>query len=204
MLLLVLPEARYELHHPRAAKRMGLAAESLARLRGRVMTHIRLSLGSVAVLCGVGALLLVDVAFMVSLLQWQAFIAIALYAGLMAALPRAPTKSRVVKVGVIAVAAVVVYMVDWTIEKKFVRILQTIETGMTEEQVREIMVNFPEGTGWPGNPLDEHSASNGADDKLRVPNHLVFRPTTRAGDSNWGMVELGDDGRVVSVQFSPD
>ncbi|WP_375761290.1 hypothetical protein [Corallococcus exercitus] len=168
------------------------------------MTQVRLALEYLVVLFGVGALLLVDVAFAVSLLHGQAFMAIALCAGLMAALPRAPTKSRVAKMGVIAVAAVVVSMTDWTVEKKFVRILQTIETGMTAEQVREIMVHFPEGTGWPRHPSDERPASTGADDELRVPNHLIFRPTRRAGDSNWGMVKLGDEGRVVSVSFSPD
>ncbi|MCY1040253.1 hypothetical protein OV208_02885 [Corallococcus sp. bb12-1] len=166
--------------------------------------YVRLAFEYVAVLLGVGALLLVDVAFIVSLLQWQAFIAIAVCAGLIAAAPRASTRIRVVKVSVIVVAAVVISMIDWTVEKKFVRILQTLEAGMPEEQVREIMVNFPEGTGWPANPLDERAEAAGADDELRVPKHLIFRPTTKAGDSNWGMVQLGEDGRVVSVGFSPD
>ena len=155
-------------------------------------------------LLSVGALLLVDVAFSVSLLQWWVFMALTLCAALIAALPRAPTRVRVVKVGVIAAAAVVISRIDWTIEKKFLRILQTIEPGMTEAQARALMVDFPEGTGWPRNPFDESAVTVDAGDELRVPDHLIFRPTSQPGDSNWGVVKLGADGRVASVSFSPD
>ncbi|XXF76804.1 hypothetical protein P2318_27660 [Myxococcaceae bacterium GXIMD 01537] len=167
-------------------------------------TYVHLVLGGVVVALGIGALLLVEVAFIVSLLQWRAFATLALCAGLIAAAPRASARARVLRVGVIAVAAVLISMIDWTIEKKFVRKLQRIEPGMSEEQVRKIMVNFPEGTGWPSNPYTQRSDAAGAKDELRVANHLVFRPTSKPGDSNWGMVKLGEDGRVVSVEFSPD
>jgi hypothetical protein len=167
-------------------------------------TYVLLALESLVVLLAGSALLLVDVAFSVSLLQWRAFMALTLCAALMAALPRAPTRVRVVKVGVIVAAAVVISLIDWTVEKKFLRILQTIEIGMTEAQARAILVGFPEGTGWPRNPFDERPESTGSNGELRVPDHLIFRPTSQPGDSNWGLVKLGEDGRVVSVSFSPD
>lgn len=165
----------------------------------KTLRHAALDL-VVVVLC-IGLLLLVDVAFLVSLLQWMAFMAIAVCLAVVGAVLGHPGRSRVLRAIVIAVAALVIARIDWTVEKEFVRTLHRIELGMSEDQVREIMANYPEGTGWPSNPHDERSRPG---EELRVADQLIFRPTTKSGDANWGMVKIGENGRVVAVEFSPD
>jgi hypothetical protein len=89
---------------------------------------------------------------------------------------------------------------------------------MREDEVRNIMAGYMEGTGWPavyggeshgeGIVNDPGSGSSypasEVDGELAIKNSLVFRHSDDgAYNSDWGIVTF-EEGRVVSVDFSPD
>jgi hypothetical protein len=90
-------------------------------------------------------------------------------------------------------ATLLIAVGDWTPVKALRRRLADVRPGMTEADVRSVMSGFPFGTGWPDNQGEPVS----------LEGRLVFRSTAEPGDSNWGVVTLVD-GRVTSVEFSPD
>jgi len=111
------------------------------------------------------------------------------------------------------------YLVDWTTRKPFLRDLARVRVGMTEAEVRHIMGRYMEGTGWPASPFEtptnsstlsivgsssQYSTTTSPDGHMVIRDSLVFRHSLDgAFNSDWGIVSLSS-GRVVRVEFSPD
>lgn len=150
---------------------------------------------------------------------WLFFLVIVLFAfGL---LRRKPLKEQFARVAVfllLASLAAALYFIPWPGRKVFLRDLYKIKVGMNEAEVRQIMANYIEGTGWPavyGGPPAGTGAltdlSTGAthvtgatsNGEMTIQGSLVFRPSNHPGDSDWGIVAFRD-GRVTDVSFSPD
>lgn len=135
---------------------------------------------------------------------------------------RAPPRQQLPRLATFAAVSgfvAALYFVDWTSRKPFLRDLHRIQPGMTEEQVRQIMGKYMEGTGWPAPPgmtpgqhgtLAEagsdvrYMASASAGGELRLHDSLVFRHSNDgAFNSDWGIVTFAN-GTVVEVRFSAD
>jgi len=133
-----------------------------------------------------------------------------------------PVRSQLTSIGVlVAILAViaVLYCVEWTTRKPFLRDLALVRVGMTEAEVRNIMGRYMEGTGWPASPFDtssntstlfivgsssQYSTTTSPSGEMVIRNSLVFRHSTDgAFNSDLGIVSLSS-GRVVRVEFSPD
>jgi hypothetical protein len=131
--------------------------------------------------------------------------------------PRLP---RVAALMAISAVIAVLYFGAWTSRKPFLRDLARVRIGMTEVEVRHIMGRYLEGTGWPASPFDtatnapgtltdigsgsQHSTITSPSGELVIRDSLVFRHATDgAFNSDWGIVSLSN-GRVVTVEFSPD
>jgi hypothetical protein len=143
-------------------------------------------------------LVIIDYLYALSVTVPSAFAGTALlFALLLAARPRQSRTRRISIAAVVVAVAVVIRLINWTPVKPFLKDLHSIRPGMTEADVNRVMGKYTEGTGWPG------SIDGDGSRELRVPNTIVFRPTSAPGDSNWGMVQF-QDGRVVQVEFSPD
>jgi len=140
----------------------------------------------------------------------------------LALIRRTPLRSqvpRLFKLGIIYAVTATLYCADWTSRKPFLRDLYSIRPGMTESEVRRIMANYTEGTGWPaiyGAPSNApgilHNSGTGANfatgtssaGQLTLNESLVFRHDTNGDfNSDWGIVTF-KNGRVVCVSFSPD
>jgi hypothetical protein len=128
-----------------------------------------------------------------------------------------PHRTLVVPIAGIIIAWVL-YFVPWSIRKPFLRDLYSIQPGMNEDEVRNIMAGYMEGTGWPALYVGESHGEGFVNDfgtgtgypatefdgELAIKNSLVFRHSDDgAYNSDWGIVTL-EEGRVVSVDFSPD
>ncbi len=158
----------------------------------------------IPVVCAVACLAALDLLLISSLLQPTVFFGFAVVLGVMAMAFGSRNSLRALHLVLVLLAALLISVVDWTTEKRFVRALDTLRPGMSEERVRDAMAGFVEGTGWPTNPLDQMTEPNDFAAELRVQGALVFRPSATPGDSNWGIVRFGPDGLVVSVEFSAD
>jgi signal transduction histidine kinase len=131
-------------------------------------------------------------------------------------------RSQVARIGaLVAVIAVIatLYLVEWTTRKPFLRDLDRIRIGMTEAEVRQIMGRYIEGTGWPAIPgsstnapgtliiagsASQYSTETSPSGQMVIRDSLTFRHSNDgAFNSDWGIVSLSN-GRVVSVEFSPD
>ena len=106
-------------------------------------------------LVGAALLLVLDAAFILSLIQPLAFLLVAGCFVLIAAAIAKSHRARTLNAALVAAAAIFIGRADWTIEKAFVRTLQKIRPGMTERQVRATMSDYHEGTGWPDNPHNQ-------------------------------------------------
>ncbi len=130
---------------------------------------------------------------------------------------RLPYRSLVIPIVAIAFAWLL-YFVPWSARKQFVKDLYCIRSGMNEEQVREIMSGYMEGTGWPAvyggetegegtlNDLGSGTSrsTTSVDGNLAIKDSIVFRHSDEgAYNSDWGIVTF-ENGRVVGVDFSPD
>ena len=140
---------------------------------------------------------------------------------------RRPVRAQLGRLGavaaVVAVAATL-YLVPWTTRKPFLRDLASVQIGMTEAEVRQVMAGYLEGTGWPASPFgtsdgspagargrltDLGSGSRYAtaateSGELAIEISLVFRHSDDgAFNADWGIVSFAD-GRVMNVEFSPD
>lgn len=127
--------------------------------------------------------------------------------------------ARVGALAAIFAIIAVLYFVDWTTRKPFLRDLDRIRVGMTEAEVRQIMAPYMEGAGWPAIPGSSSNAPGtlhilGSDSQysteassageMVIRDSLVFRHSNDgAFNADWGIVSLSN-GRVVKVEFSPD
>jgi hypothetical protein len=150
---------------------------------------------------------------------WLFLLVIVLFA--LGLLRRKPLKEQIVRVAVLLLLvsiATALYFVPWPGRKVFLRDLYKIKAGMSEAEVRQIMGKHIEGTGWPavygGAPAGTgtltdlstgatHATGATSTGEMTIQGSLVFRPSNRAGDSDWGIVAF-QDGRVTNVSFSPD
>jgi hypothetical protein len=120
---------------------------------------------------------------------------------------------RTVLLSLFALATVAMPWVEWDSLKPFIRDLYSIEPGMDRQQVDAIMGKYMKGTGFPANPyspsggtLQEASSGStyatktGPDGQLELVDAIVYRHTDNA---DWGIVRFRE-GRVVTVEFSPD
>ncbi len=127
-------------------------------------------------------------------------------------------RSRILALIALMAAMAVIHTAPLNGLKPFLRNLYSIQPGMTEVDVRRIMGQYPEGTGWPviygGNPPgtgtlndlgtgDAYAAGSTPDGELTLNDSIVFRPSAEPGDSNWGIVTF-KDGKVTGVSFSHD
>ena len=131
-------------------------------------------------------------------------------------------RSQVGRLGVLAAVVAfvtVLFLVDWTTRKPFLRDLARVRVGMTEAEVRRIMGRYMEGTGWPASPFDtptntgtlsilgsssQYATTTSPDGHMVIRDSLVFRHSLDgAFNSDWGIVSFSS-GRVVGVEFSPD
>jgi hypothetical protein len=152
---------------------------------------------------------------------WLYSLVIVLFA--LGLLRRKPLKEQLVRVVVLlllscVVAALYFLPTSPTSLKVFLRDLYSIKAGMSEADVRRVMGNYTEGTGWPvvygsnpagtGNLTDistgaTHATGATSSGEMTIQGSLIFRPSNHAGDSNWGIVAFRD-GRVTNVSFSHD
>jgi hypothetical protein len=135
----------------------------------------------------------------------------------------APVRSQIRRLGVLTALLVfiaVLYFVDWTTRKPFLRDLARVRVGMTEAEVRRIMSHYMEGTGWPALPGSsptngpgslnivgsgsQYSTETSPSGQMAIRDSLVFRHSNDgAFNSDWGIISLSS-GRVVRIEFSPD
>jgi membrane protein implicated in regulation of membrane protease activity len=133
--------------------------------------------------------------------------------------PLTAQRAQVTAFVVVSALIGLLYLVPWTSRKPFLRDLYSIEIGMDEAQVRQIMDGYIEGTGWPvrvpGATQDvqqvidpmgggTYATAPTAAGEMGIADSIVFRHSTDAHfNSDWGIVKF-QDGRVVDVSFSPD
>lgn len=127
--------------------------------------------------------------------------------------------ARIATLAVVIAVIATLYTVEWTTRKPFLRDLDCIRVGMSEAEVRKLMGRYMEGTGWPAIPgsstnapaaLDiagsgsQYATETSKSGQMVIRDSLTFRHSNDgAFDSDWGIVSLSN-GRVVSVEFSPD
>lgn len=151
---------------------------------------------------------------------WWLYLSVALAFAVALAWP-ASVHTRLARMSaLIAVVAIIamLYFVEWTSRKPFLRDLARVQVGMTELEVRKIMGRYLEGTGWPASPFDtnapstltdvgsgsQYSTTTSPSGEMLIRDSLVFRHSTDgAFNSDWGIVSFST-GRVVRVEFSPD
>jgi hypothetical protein len=153
---------------------------------------------------------------------WWLYVSIAIVFAL-ALIRRGTPRAQLSRLGGLAGVSVfmaVLYFVDWTTRKPFLRDLDRVRVGMTEAEVRRIMGRYMEGTGWPALPGSSptngpgtlnivgsgshYSTETSSSGQLTIRDSLVFRHSNDgAFGSDWGIVSLSS-GRVVRVEFSPD
>jgi hypothetical protein len=86
--------------------------------------------------------------------------------------------------------------VPWTSRARFLARFDDIRPGMTEPEVRRVMREYIEGTGWP--------QPDGAPGEFSIKSALVFRHDAKGWQSSdWGVVYL-ENGVVVRTEFLPD
>jgi hypothetical protein len=172
-----------------------------------------------AIALGLFALCEIGLAYPVA---WWLYFSVAI-ASAAALIRPVPVRNQYARIGglvaVVAVAAIL-YFVEWTTRKPFLRDLALVHVGMTEAEVRHIMGRYMEGTGWPALPgsgfsnapgtlnivgsASQYSTTNSPDGQMVIRNSLVFRHSNDgAFNSDWGIVSLSN-GKVVRVDFSPD
>jgi hypothetical protein len=158
--------------------------------------------GLVPALCAVGILALLDLVAGVSVLDPVVFYGFAGFLGLSIFVFRRSNRTRAVSSALVILIAPLISAIEWTNEKRFLRVLVGLKPGMSEEDVRHAMAGFAEGTGWPANPFEGGQQDSAKE--FRIQGAIVFRPSAEPGDSNWGIVRFGPDRRVTSVEFSAD
>jgi len=134
-----------------------------------------------------------------------------------------PVRGQLPRLGALAALLAVIsvlYSVEWTTRKSFLRDLARVHVGMTEAEVRRIMGRYLEGTGWPASPFDrstnssstltvvgsgsQYSTTSSPSGEMVIRDSLVFRHSNDgAFNSDFGIVSLSS-GRVVSVEFCAD
>lgn len=98
------------------------------------------------------------------------------------------------------------YFVQWTSRKPFLRDLGRIKKGMTETEVRQIMVKYLEGPRFPASPLGGggNSPTPPLSGEMPIEYSLVFRHSNEAAfDADLGIVAFFE-GRVTDSSFLPD
>jgi hypothetical protein len=114
----------------------------------------------------------------------------------------------------VVIGLAVLCLVDWNTRKPFLRDLAKVRTGMTEQQVRQIMGRYLEGTGWPAGSGSgtlstvlspwQYEIDSSSPGEMKIRDALVFRHSTDgAFDSDWGIISFSH-GRVIRVEFSAD
>jgi hypothetical protein len=100
-------------------------------------------------------------------------------------------------------AALVIFTIsriDWNTRKPFLRDLNSIEMGMSTDDVENIMAGYIQANDGANKPSSESSLSGDSSSS----DTLVFRHTNLGwGDSDWGIVTFKEE-KVVEVYFSPD
>ena len=151
---------------------------------------------------------------------WLYLVLVAAFAvALLRRRPLAAQRPQVMAFAVVSTLIGVLYLVPWTSRKPFLRDLYSIEVGMDEAQVRQIMAGYIEGTGWPArapgatqdvqqviDPMGggTYATARTAAGDMGVVDSIVFRHSTDAHfNSDWGIVKF-QARRVVHVSFSPD
>ena len=101
---------------------------------------------------------------------------------------------------------------------RFLHDLYRVQPGMTIEEVETIMGGYIHGTGWPSNPHASEPQQTLADlgtgrqftaidtpeGEITIKGARVYRHSDDGSqNADWGIVEF-EEGRVVSVSFSPD
>ena len=90
--------------------------------------------------------------------------------------------------------------IDWNTRKPFLRDLNSIEIGMSQFEVEQIMGDYLDET----NADSSNSSTGTIVEEPTPPDTLVFRHTNLGwGDSDLGVVVLSG-GKVVKVDFLPD
>jgi hypothetical protein len=140
-------------------------------------------------------------------------------AGLLRRRPAREQKARLALLGAAWACAALLCFVPWSSRKPFLRDLGRIKAGMTENEVRNRMARYKEGTGWPAMVTTNsdgasvlrdassglaHPAGVSPSGQLTLRDALVFRHSDDGQfNSDWGIVSF-TNGRVAQVGFSPD
>lgn len=177
------------------------APETLEGVRCRVVHPVFRFLLVAAAVLGMAAAVLVELLFGMPLPWWfYAVVLSALAAAVLQLRPLRQQRRALALLGAAGLGAVVLFATPWTSRKPFLRDLGHIEPGMREEQVREIMAKYIEGTGW----RVPEAGRSGRHVELHLTDSLVFRHSTAAEfNSDWGVVRFAG-GRVVAVEFMAD
>ncbi len=90
--------------------------------------------------------------------------------------------------------------IDWNTRKPFLRDMNSIQIGMSTNDVEEIMSDYRQVDDW----VSKSSSEGPFTENSSSLDTLVYRHTDLGwGDSDWGVVTLRE-GKVVKVHFSPD
>lgn len=117
-------------------------------------------------------------------------------------------------------AIAMLWLIPLGSRQPFLSDLSSVQPGMTRAQVKAIMGQYMQGTGWPANPFSSSDGStdslteigsdsiyqtkNNAQGEMEIVDSLVYRHSDDgAYNADWGVIRF-KNGRVVSVEFMPD
>lgn len=149
------------------------------------------------------AFLVLDLLFQVSL-YWQFVVIYAAFWVLVGALLASgrPRRDKLLILGLFVLVLGSVRLVDWNSRKSFLRDFHTLQEGMTQEQVDQIMSGYMKAHG--GGPPQSQNQYEFDEQGGVVTGWVTYRHTNEGwGDSDWGVVTL-ENGQVVRLEFLPD
>jgi hypothetical protein len=167
------------------------------------MEKLRYVFLALALWIALGVFLFLDLAFSVSLYPRFIIVYAALWILVGALLLYGVSwREKLLILGLFVIALLTIRVVDWHSGKPFLRDLYSIEKGMDESQVDQIMDGYLKGYG--GAPVGTPPQPEFGPDGELVTGWVIYRHTSEGwGDSDWGIVAF-EGGQVVEVDFSPD
>jgi hypothetical protein len=111
-----------------------------------------------------------------------------------------PLRDKVVVLSLFVLALVAVHFVNWNSRKPFLMEFRSVEIGMTQDEVDDIMGTYMKSYGG-SDPQDQYLLN---EQGALVRGTVTYRHTDQAwGDADLGVVVF-DDGKVTETRFLPD
>jgi hypothetical protein len=165
------------------------------------MTRFRIGFLAIALWVALSLFVFLDIQYAVSVyLEFVAMYAVFwVLVGALLLVGR-PVRDKVLVLGLFVLALVAVRFVDWNSRKPFLAEFRSIEVGMTQDQVDDIMGTYMKHYGG-SSPQDDYVLD---EQGTLVRGLVTYRHTDQSwGDSDWAVVVF-EDGNVVETRFLPD